>query len=179
VESKTMKKSRRAVGPRNSACIECGTSMKASRGPHRYTITPKWAVTIADAEILRCPKCGALEVVIPKPDALQRTIAAEVIRKPARLAGPEIVFLRRSLGLTGRAMAKTLGVSHEALSRWENDAHPVPPTVDRLLRTTVALQTLEGERFPVETLASIEGEAGPLKLVVTVDPRKGSWKRAA
>lgn len=153
--------------------------MRASQETHRYTITPRWAVTIADAEILRCPKCGASEVVISKPDALQRTIAAEVIRKPSRLAGPELVFLRRCLGLTGRAMAKTLGVTHEALSRWENDAYAVPAPVDRLLRTMVALKTLRGERFPVETLASIEGEAGPLKLVVSADPKSGAWKRAA
>lgn len=172
-----MKKSR--GGQRAPGCIECGEPMKSSREPHRYTITPKWSVTIADAEILRCPKCGTWEVVIPKPDALQRTIAAEVIRKPARLAGPELVFLRRCLDLTGRAMAKTLGVSHEALSRWENEASPVPATVERLLRTMVALKTLAGEMFPVETLASIEGDAGPLKLVVTVDAKSGSWRRAA
>jgi hypothetical protein len=45
------------------------------------------------------------------------------------------------------------------------------------MRTMVAL-TIEGERFPVETLSHIEGDAGPIKLVVTVDP-KGVWKRAA
>ena len=169
----------RTTAQRATPCLECADPMMSSREPHRYTITPKWAVTITDAEILRCPTCGAFEIVIPKPDALQRTIAAEVIRKPARLAGPEIVFLRRCLNLTGRAMAKTLGVSHEALSRWENQANQLPSPVDRLLRTMVALTTFEGERFPVETLASIEGEAGPLKLVVTVDPKDGSWKRAA
>jgi putative zinc finger/helix-turn-helix YgiT family protein len=169
----------RSSEKRASACLECEGALKASREPHRYSITPRWAVTIADAEILRCSSCGAFEAVIPKPDALQRTIATEVIRKPARLAGPELVFLRRCLDLTGRAMAKALGVSHEALSRWENGAYAVPATVDRLVRTMVALKTLEGERFPVETLASIEGEAAPLKLVVTVDPKSGAWRRAA
>jgi putative zinc finger/helix-turn-helix YgiT family protein len=160
-------------------CMECGEAMKATREPHRYTMTPKWSITIEDAEVRRCPKCGSFEVMISKPDALQRTIAAEVINKSARLAGPELVFLRRCLALTGRTMSKVLGVTHEALSRWENDAHVVPPTVDRLLRTMVALKTLEGEKFSVETLAAIEGEAGPLKLVVRVNPKNGVWQRAA
>jgi len=160
------------------ACAECGAPTRAFREPHRYTIAPKLAVTLADAEILRCPKCGAFSVVIAKTNELRRTIASEVIRKPTALAGPELVFLRRCLDLTGRAMARTLGVSHEALSRWENEAQPAPATVDRLLRTMVALTTLAGQRFPLETLAAIDGAAGPLKLVVTMDAKGGSWKRA-
>jgi putative zinc finger/helix-turn-helix YgiT family protein len=174
-----MKKKTRATEGSTRACSECGGPARGSREPHRYTVTPKWAVTIADAEVLRCPKCGAFNVVIAKADRLHRTIAAEVIRKPVALAGAELVFLRRCLELTGRAMAKTLGVSHEALSRWENEAQPVPATVDRLIRTMVALETLEGQPFPLETLAAIEGTAGPLKLVVTMDAKSGSWKRVA
>jgi putative zinc finger/helix-turn-helix YgiT family protein len=164
---------------RPAACLDCAGAMKVSREPHRYSITPKWSVTIADTEIRRCVKCGSWEVEIPRPDALQRTIAGEVIRKPARLAGPELVFLRRCLDLTGRALAKALGVSHEALSRWENEALVVPATVERLLRAMVALETLEGDRFSVATLAAIEGDAGPLRLVVTLDAKSGAWKRAA
>jgi hypothetical protein len=45
----------------------------------------------------------------------------------------------------------------------------VPTTVERLVRTMVALDTFKGDRFPVRTLAEIKGDAGPLKLVVTVD----------
>jgi hypothetical protein len=79
--------------------------------------------------------------------------------------------------MSARALSRTIGVVHESISRWENDVLPVSPPVDRLMRTMVAL-TIEGERFPVETLSHIEGDAGPIKLVVTVDP-KGVWKRAA
>lgn len=158
-------------------CPDCGGPLRVARQPHRYTVHPKWAITIADAEVSHCDKCGYFEVAIPKPDALHRTIAAAVIRKPALLAGPEIAFLRSELGMTGRALAKSLGVVQESVSRWENDALPVSATVDHLLRAMVAL-TLDGEKFPVETLAQIEGQAGPMKLVVSVDD-KGSWKRAA
>jgi len=156
--------------------------MRVSREPHRYSITPSWAITIDDAEVLRCPKCGAWEVVIPKPDALQRTIAAEVIRKPAPLTGAEVVFLRRCLGLNGRELARALGIESETLSRYEHGSLRVQPQADRLLRMMVAAQFLvEGERFGVEALSSIETDVKqpvPLKLVVTVDP-KGTWRRAA
>lgn len=158
-------------------CLDCGAELRVSREPHKYTLHPKWAITIADAEVLRCPKCGWLSVAISKPNALHRTIAAEVIRKPARLSGPELVFLRMHLEMSARALSKAIGVVHESVSRWENDILPVSPPVDRLIRTMVALTTA-GEKFPVETLSHIEGDAGPLKLVVTVDP-KGIWRRAA
>jgi putative zinc finger/helix-turn-helix YgiT family protein len=167
------------VGP---ACVECGTPMRSHREAHRYTITPTWAITIADAEILRCPKCGSFEVVIPKPDALQRTIAGEVIHKPSPLAGAEVTFLRRCLGLNGRELSRALGIEGETLSRYEHGFLRVQPQVDRLLRMMIAAQFLvEGERFGVEALSSIEKdvkEPAPLKLVVTVDP-KGTWRRAA
>jgi len=163
--------------PTGAGCLDCGTALRVTREPHKYSLHPQWSVTIADAEVRRCPKCGHFEVVIPKPDALHRTIAAEVIRKPAKLSGPELVFLRSELGMSARKLAKAIGVVHESISRWENDFLPVSPPVDRLMRTMVAL-TIAGEKFPVEALSHIEGDAGPLKLVVTVDP-KGSWRRAA
>jgi putative zinc finger/helix-turn-helix YgiT family protein len=170
-------RSTRRSGSAPATCLDCGGELRVSREPHKYTLHPKWAITIADAEVRRCPKCGYFEVAIPKPDALHRTIAAEVIRKPARLSGPEFVFLRSQLGMSARALSKAIGVVHESISRWENDVLPISPPVDRLMRTMVALTTA-GEKFPVETLSHIEGDAGPLKLVVTVDP-KGTWKRAA
>jgi putative zinc finger/helix-turn-helix YgiT family protein len=158
-------------------CPDCGEVLRIIRQPHRYTVHPKWAITIADAEVRHCDKCGCFEVAIPRPDALHRTIASAVIRKPTLLSGPEFAFLRSELGMTGKALAKALGVTQESVSRWENDALPVSATIDHLLRAMVAL-TLDGEKFPVESLATIAGQAGPLKLVVRVDG-KGSWSRAA
>ena len=158
-------------------CEECATPLRIFREPHRYDVHAGWAVTIEDAEVRRCPKCGYHEVAIPRPEALHRTIAAAVIRKATRLVGPEMVFLRAQLDLTARALARLMGVVPESVSRWENDVLPVSPPVDRLLRTMVAL-TLEGERFPVHALADIAGDAKPLRLVVTLDP-KGAWRRAA
>jgi putative zinc finger/helix-turn-helix YgiT family protein len=158
-------------------CPDCGEKLRVRRQPHRYTVHKNWAITIADAEVRLCEKCGYFEVVIPKPDALHRTIAAAVIRKPTLLSGPEMAFLRSELGMNGKVLAKALGVVPESVSRWEHGVMPISPTIDHLLRTMVAL-TLDGEKFSVDSLAAIEGQAGPMKLVVRVD-EKGSWRRAA
>jgi putative zinc finger/helix-turn-helix YgiT family protein len=158
-------------------CPDCEEALQISRQPHRYTLHRKWAITIADAEVRHCARCGYFEVAIPRPDALHRTIAAAVIRKGAILSGPELAFLRSELGMTGKTLARTLGVTPESISRWENEAVPLSPTIDHLVRAIVAL-TLDGERFPIESLAAIEGQTGPMKLVVRVDDQ-GSWRRAA
>ena len=91
---RSAQKARSAGG--NVPCPDCGAVLRVVRQPHRYSIHPKWAITIADAEVSHCDKCGYFEVAIPKPDALHRTIAAAVIRKPALLSGPEFAFLGQS-----------------------------------------------------------------------------------
>src|SRR4029079_2523018 len=135
---------------------DCGADLRVTREPHKYSLHPKWSITITDAEVGRCWKCACFESVVPKADALHRTMAAEVIRKPAKLSGPEFVFLRSELGMSARKLSKVIGVVHESISPWENDVLPVSPPVDRLMRTMVAL-TITGEKFPVEALSHIEG----------------------
>ena len=125
-----MTRARAARAPRANragvACLDCGTDLRVTREPHKYSLHPKWSVTIADAEVRRCPKCGYFEVVIPKPDALHRTIAAEVIGSrrscPARSSSS---CVRNSM--SARKLSKVIGVVHESISRWENDVLPVSP----------------------------------------------------
>jgi transcriptional regulator with XRE-family HTH domain len=118
-----------------------------------------------------------------KPDALERTIATELLKKPALLCGAEVTFFRNCLAMKGRQLAKELGIQHETLSRYENDFCRMNPTVDRLLRAMVALWYLDrgAETFTAETAANISpptGDPKPLKLTVYFDPQ-GVWRKAA
>ncbi len=160
------------------SCLECGAPMKTSRQAHRYTVAGDWAVTLKSVPVHRCPRCGYGEVGIELPNALNRTIAREVIRKRGGLSGPEIVFLRQYLGMSGRGLARTLGVTDVSVSRWEHRRLQIGPVPDRLLRTLVALKGLDGETFPVEVLEEIDGKAEPLRLVIGLG-RDGEWRLAA
>ena len=161
------------------ACLDCGGALRISREPHKYRLHPKWAITIADAEFRRCPKCGYFEVMIPKSDALHplnhrrrgNPEAGQALRARVCLSAPRSSRCWR--GSSRRRLASC--TSRSPAGRMTS--FPCRPTADCLLRTMIALTT-EGERFPVEMLAQIEADAGPLKLVVSVD-QKGSWKRAA
>jgi putative zinc finger/helix-turn-helix YgiT family protein len=175
-DMKSKRKTRRqTTGP----CPECRTQMRSAREQHRYPLTPSWSITIEDAEVLRCPKCGTSSPVIPKSDVLLRTVAREVIGKLACLTGAELAFLRGCLGLTGRKLAQAVGIAFETLSRYENGSLRVQPPVDRLVRMMVAAQVLDGgEGFGTDALARIvaDSDPKPIRLAVTLDA-KGIWRR--
>jgi len=88
-------------------------------------------------EVDRCPKCGAVEIVIPRIEELHRALALAILRKRGRLAAPEVRFLRKYLGWSGADFAKHMGVDAATVSRWENEEQPMGPVADRLLRLMV------------------------------------------
>jgi putative zinc finger/helix-turn-helix YgiT family protein len=150
-------------------CTECGEKMGSTREDRPYAKLP--GVLLRGVEVLRCPKCGESEVVIPKPNQLGDLLSKHLIEKRDRLVGPEIRFLRAHLGLTASELARRMGVSPETVSRWENDKDTMGPVADRLLRLMVA-----GD-LPREALAAIGDEPKPLRLAVRSS--RAGWKEAA
>jgi len=87
----------------------------------------------------------------PTVEQLHRAIALAVARKPARLTGPEVRFLRKVLGWSGVDFARHIGVSPEIVSKWENDREAIGAANDRLLRLLVA-NSEPVSHYPVEEL---------------------------
>ena len=150
-------------------CTECGEEMVATREDRPYSKLP--GVLLRGVEVMRCPKCGESEVVIPKPNQLGDLLARHLIEKRDRLVGPEVRFLRAHLGLPSAELARRMGVSPETVSRWENGKDTMGPVADRLLRLMVA-----GD-MPREALAGIGDDPKPLSLIVRVG--RAGWKEAA
>ena len=65
---------------------------------------------------------------------LMRALALAVIRKPYRLRGEEVRFLRKFLRMTGEELPRLLHVDKTTLSKWEHSEDPVGDQSDRLLR---------------------------------------------
>jgi putative zinc finger/helix-turn-helix YgiT family protein len=150
-------------------CTECGEETVSTREDRTYSKLP--GVLLCGVEVLRCPKCGESEVVIPKPNQLGDLLAKHLIDKRDRLVGPEVRFLRAHLGLSGVDLARRMGISPETVSRWENGKDMMGPVADRLLRLLVAGDTSG------ETLAGIGDEPKPLALIVRAS--KAGWREAA
>lgn len=132
-------------------CFECGAEMEAVRGAYRYG--GDLGVILRDVEIRRCPSCGEEEVVIPKIEELNRTIATDIAKNSGRFSPAEIRFLRTYLGHSSRDLANLMGVAAETVSRWESSRkpHPMGDTASRLLRVLV-LSERPVEEYGLESL---------------------------
>jgi putative zinc finger/helix-turn-helix YgiT family protein len=144
------------------ACEECGGEMRPERGDYPDPDLP--GVVLVGIEMPRCATCGAREVEIPRLEGLHRLLASAIVGKRGRLAPSEIRFLRSSTGWTGVAMAQHLGVTPEAVSRWENGKDTIGALADRLVRMVAAAQL--GVEAPVDVLTELTDDAAPLALRV-------------
>jgi len=112
-------------------CIECGSTMTKSVENHKYESLP--GVTL-----WRCANCGEHEIVIEDLEGLNRFVALVLVKKPARLSGPEVRFLRKSMGWSQSDFANKMGVDKSTVSRWEQpDGEAIGNASDRLLRLMV------------------------------------------
>lgn len=154
-------------------CLECAAPMKTRKEDYRYDECGLKHVTLIGVEVTRCPRCGNYEVSIPRIEDLHRLLAKVLIAKSTRFTGEEVRFLRKSLGWSGTDFARHMGVAEETVSRWENDAAPIGPQADRLLRFLVAQGRLM-TRYPTEQLTRIDlkrATATRMKLAI----RKERW----
>ena len=166
-----MKKAKKQATKKGPACIECGASMRTERGDFKFTITSRWAVTIADSKLHTCPRCGSHEGTVVKASALEKKIAAEVLVKDSPLALDEVKFLVESFDWTKRQVAARLGIAPETLSRYEQGAYRISPAVDRLLRLMVAVLYLGDQELACAVVSNpVAGKpADPLKLTLRLD----------
>ena len=158
-------------------CLQCGAAIKRKRENYRYTASGLPSVTLRGVEVRRCPACGETEVVIPAIEELHRVIAGALIRKRARLAPPEIRFLRKVLGWSGTDFAKHMGATPETVSRWEHGHAPIGSAADRLLRLLVATEA-PVDHYPVDVLAALavdDRTVKPVPLGLSRDAR-GGWR---
>jgi putative zinc finger/helix-turn-helix YgiT family protein len=161
-------------------CLECGAAMRSSKADFRYPVARAWSITLADAPMKVCTKCGERVVTISKPMALQRTIVRELVQKQGPLVGAELTFLRKRLGFNGVQLAERLGVTAETFSRYETDRNLLPAAPDHVVRMLVASLYLdEGkETFAAIVEKTAKGDRSPLALTVHCD-KSGTWRRAA
>lgn len=118
---------------KTTECSNCGAKAAIVQGTYEFKQLGL-PVRLHGIEIVKCPRCGNEDPIIPRVNKLMRSIAMALIRKPYGLEGAEVRFLRKYLGMTGEEFAEYLDVDKTNLSKWENDADPIGPQSDRLIR---------------------------------------------
>lgn len=149
--------------------------MRTHRENYRYVECGLRNVTIVGLEVSRCPRCGNYEISIPHIEDLHRLIAKILIEKITRFTGAEVRFLRKNLGWSGSDFAKHMGVAEETVSRWENDAAPIGPQADRLLRLMVA-KGRQIMNYSTDKLANINAKKATATRL-EVQTKDEQWER--
>ena len=156
-------------------CPQCRTVMEAKRENHRYD-EAGLLLTVVNAEVHRCPRCGETAVSIPNIEGMYSAVARHLISKPERLGPSEIRFLRKCLGYPSSDFAALMGVDKSTFSRWESRTSPQPmgPQAERLLRLIVA-HGRPVEEYALDTLRSVAEEAPHEGLVMLHTDSRKRW----
>lgn len=115
-------------------CSNCSKPAHVVHGNYQFTESGLNYVVLCGIEIIKCSHCGNEDPIIPAMDDLLRTIALALIAKPYRLAGEEVRYLRKYMGLTGDGFSRLLHVDKTTLSKWENNDDPVGTQSDLAIR---------------------------------------------
>ena len=117
-------------------CSNCSAEAKVALGSYPFGESGL-PVVLKGIELIKCGKCGNVDPIIPRLNELMRVLALAVIRKPYRLRGEEVRFLRKYIKMSGEGFSRLLHVDKTTLSKWENNADPVGDQSDRLIRALV------------------------------------------
>jgi putative zinc finger/helix-turn-helix YgiT family protein len=158
------------------SCLECGGAMRTRRETVPFDKPIGLPGVRLNTLVARCAKCGAFEVIVPNLEGLHQAIARKLVAKEARLAGPEIRFLRKVLGLSGTDFAEHMGTTAETVSRWENDATPIGPQADRLLRLMVMTTDPVGDYRKLDLLKTVARARPAVVRMMAKAGTHGDWR---
>lgn len=133
-------------------CTQCQrTELRSEVGEWDYSQCGV-QIRLRGVEVATCAACGARSVAIPNIEGLHATVAGLIVRAATAMTGGEAKFLRKYLGHSTDDFARIMGVTEDAVRRWE--ASRPGAVEDRLIRLLV-VQHAPRDGYPVDTLAQI------------------------
>lgn len=111
-------------------------------------------------------------------DGLHEAIGRNLVEERKHLSGREFRFLRHEVGLSQAALARLLGVSEQAVARWEKGRSKLPVAADGTLRLLYK-EKISGNvevQATLHHLAEIDDQASRRLSFVETD---GGWDLAA
>lgn len=155
------------MSKKTMTCPECGENATVTRGSWPFRDIGLKGVVLAGVEIIRCESCGGEMPIIPRVNDMMMALAQAVIRKPSRLTGEEVRFLRKHISATQQEFARRLQVDKTTVSKWENGDDPVGKRSDMLIRFWVLTQDPEIRpkiEKALDSFIEVKAEAKPVKI---------------
>lgn len=107
-------------------------------------------------------------------DRLELCIARVLLRKPERLRGWDLRFLRRSLNLSQAQLGKLIDRDAQTVARWEKTKRRVPSFVDLAIRCRFA-ERFDGNMTLKEVLSFVDGTAAKLPRNILLRHEGDDW----
>lgn len=157
-------------------CWNCGSeAISRTTIDHDYVESGLPGVRLLGIPAKVCAECGARRISIPAIEQLHRVLATWVLKKPARLSGAEVRFLRKFIGLSGVDFARKIGATHETVSKWENDRKAIGPQSDRLLRLLVVTMG-QIQEYQISSLDLISPEPRSSEVIAVTRNSHDNWR---
>ncbi|MSO20078.1 MAG: helix-turn-helix domain-containing protein [Acidobacteria bacterium] len=147
-------------------CPDCGKEAPVVHADYPFAECGMKNVMLMGIKVIRCKSCGD-SPILSNLQGLLRSLALGVVKKPMRLNGTEVRYLRKRLGKTGVEFSRLIHVDPSTLSKWENGDDPVGEQSDRLIRmiTIVLDPELNNEqKGVVEAFPSIRKRRAALRV---------------
>jgi len=111
-------------------------------------------------------------------EGLHKAIGRNLIEDTRNLTGREFRFLRHELGMSQAGLAWLLGVSEQAVARWEKGKTRLDPAADRVLRFLYRdkIGGRGGLDRMLEMIADLEERVGTKRMF---SQKADGWEQAA
>lgn len=121
---------------KNHNCHLSLVEVKATaEAPYHFEDSGLANVYLAGIKYFVCELCKQIvKIEIPAIKELMNAIAGAIVTKTSPLAGREVQFLRKRLGVKAAEFARFIDSTPEQLSRWENEHNQISGAMDRFIR---------------------------------------------
>lgn len=107
-------------------------------------------------------------------DALEQCVRRILLRKPERLRGWDLRFLRNGLSISQVELGQTVDRDAQTVARWEKSSNPVPKFVDETIRVRFAAKFESGMGL-AEVLSYVDGTAQKLPERILLSLTDTGW----
>jgi putative zinc finger/helix-turn-helix YgiT family protein len=149
-------------------CVQCG-GQSLRDDTREDTLTVGTRTFSARLPMQVCTSCGEGYIPGPAIEAFENAVTRALVDAGAS-DGAAVRWLRKAAGLSAVALGTLLDVRPETVSRWENDANPVPRMAVYTLGT-LALAAVHGQTSPVARLRVLAEPPPPPTEPVHLDVR--------
>lgn len=162
-------------------CYSCGGPVRFTVGKHLYRGAGLRNVLLVGVPVGKCRKCGEEQADIRNMADLHEKLGTALIKKPSRLTGEELKFLRKLSGLTARQVSEETGYHAVTISDWETGKEKLTRQNDWYFRFFYARKGAERFGWKVEEL--IPARMAPINIKpehpqLRYDPKRETYEYA-